>query len=409
MSEIREQVYVEAFEALRKKDYKGTLEIATGVGKTLISLRSAINLYKDKNWKGIKKLIFAAEQVDREKDLLDDIQKLKDLFKIDIKEYYSIEFICYQSLYKKQDEADLLIADEIHCSLSKEYSKLYFRNKFKHIIGLSATISDVDDTEILYDVYTKKSILNLFAPIIYSYTLTESVEKGTTRPLKIFTILHSLDNTHKVIESGNAKNRFLTTEKKQYDYLDSQFNKAIYTGKDFLIKAFSAKRGNLLYALPSKVNVVKQLLQEIEGQSLIFANNIDFLYKCTNNVITSTTKVTSSKKEQDLLNVELRAKFDNKEIKELGAFKKLEQGANLKDLDNVILASYYSVELKAIQRIGRLRMKDSTGVVFIIVTIGTKEVDWHKKMMSNLDFDNTPCYGVEDAIKKYKEWLKTQQ
>jgi hypothetical protein len=81
----------------------------------------------------------------------------------------------------------------------------------------------------------------------------------------------------------------------------------------------------------------------------------------------------------------------------------LKQGANLKDLDNTILMSYYSKELDMVQAIGRQRVSDSIGNIFIYVTAGTQEVKWYKKAMENINnYEEIHCTSTDDCIQKYK-------
>jgi hypothetical protein len=65
--------------------------------------------------------------------------------------------------------------------------------------------------------------------------------------------------------------------------------------------------------------------------------------------------------------------------------------------------SYYSKELDMIQAIGRQRVTDSIGNVFIYVTAGTQEVKWYKKAMENINnYEEIHCTSTDDCIQKYK-------
>lgn len=110
-----------------------------------------------------------------------------------------------------------------------------------------------------------------------------------------------------------------------------------------------------------------------------------------------------SNKNSDKENAKLRHDFDAGKIKTIASFKMLKQGANLKDLDNTILMSYYSKELDMIQAIGRQRVTDSVGNIFIYVTAGTQEVKWYKKAMENINnYEEIHCHSTDDCIQKYR-------
>ncbi len=154
-----------------------------------------------------------------------------------------------------------------------------------------------------------------------------------------------------------------------------------------------------MYTLFSKVESVNKLQTALEGKTLIFGNSIDTLLCVTKNVISS--------KNKDAENEKLRTDFDKGKIKTIGSFKMLKQGANLKSLDNTIIMSYYSKELDMIQAIGRQRVTDSVGNVFIYVTAGTQEVKWYKSAMENINnYEEIHCANTEDCIYKYKELIK---
>ena len=65
----------------------------------------------------------------------------------------------------------------------------------------------------------------------------------------------------------------------------------------------------------------------------------------------------------------------------------LEQGANLNNLKNVVLFSYYGKNKSFIQRIGRLRQDGTVGNVYIFLTRNTQEQVWFNNMTDGIDFE----------------------
>lgn len=101
----------------------------------------------------------------------------------------------------------------------------------------------------------------------------------------------------------------------------------------------------MLYELPSKIELCKEILTFIKGKTLIFGNSINSLKEITTNVVSSHN--TSDKNNLILKNFELE------KINTIASFKILEQGANLNHLNNIILHSYYGKEKSFIQRLGK--------------------------------------------------------
>lgn len=377
-----------------KAGRKGTINLSTGIGKTFCFIKATRLLPKGSS------ILFLAETSQREFDLEKDIKFFHDIYGYDLKSSHSLTFMCYQSSYKLTGtEWDLVCADEIHMSLTPQYIKFYENNKYKYILGLSATVDRSTKYEIDGEEISKGLWIDEHAPVIFKYNLNQAVQDGTTKKLRIFIINHALDSLNKTIKAGTKQASFMTTEKDNYDYWDNQFKKALFLPdgqvKTFKIRTTSAARAKVLYTLPSKVAAVQKLMAELHGKTLVFGNSIDTLELVTPHVI--------SNKKTDKQNAELRQWFDDGVIDSIGSFKMLKQGANLKDLDNTILMSYYSKELDMIQAIGRQRVSDSIGNIFIYVTAGTQEVKWYKKAMENINnYEEIHCTSTDDCIQKYK-------
>lgn len=401
-NELQNQIQQEAVKNWLKADKKGTLELITGLGKTFCSLHALYEMPRNN-----KLHLFLAEQIDRQTDLIKDIIKYNKLFNRDVLNDYNLQFQCYQTIYRWKDrEFGLIIADEVHDSLSPAYSQFYFNNKYDAIIGLSATINKkVEYIDKDGKMFTKGDLLDKIAPVCFKYTMNQGQTEGTSRKLNIYVINHKLDEINKTVKSGSIKKPFYQTEKESYSYWDKVFKRSLFLEeeesiKNLKIRVASNKRKDILYKLDSKVTVIKQLLDNINGQSIIFGNSLDSLLKITPNVVSSRNNISK--------NNLIRNSFDLGRIKVIGSFKKLEQGANLNQLDNVILHSYYGVEGKIIQRLGRNRMNgDKVGSVFVLVTKDTQEVKWWNSATENMtEFNIINCDNVDDCIQKYKENIK---
>jgi len=400
INNLQDKVQREAVQAWIDIGKIGCLNLSTGTGKSIAALHCLYTMPKfDVDG---KTHLFLAETVQREKDILDDIEKYNKIFGVNIQQDYFLKFSTYQSAYKYENkEYGLVIADEAHFSLTEQYSKFYYNNKYDALVALTATTER--DVEYIIDgkKITKGDLLDEIAPVCYTYTLAQSKEDGIGRILNIYVVKSELDSINKTIKAGSKTKPFFQTEKSAYDYWDREHKKSWFIEdkevKDFKIRITSTKRSALLYNLPSKINIVKQILDTIKGKTIIFSNSLDSLLKITPNTV-------SSRYSEDR-NKEIREAFDSDKISIIGSFKKLLQGANLKKLDNCILMSYFSSEGQVIQKLGRIRKyDDKVGNVFILLTNQTQEEIWFSKMIQDLtEFNFIYCNNIEDCIKLYKE------
>lgn len=319
--------------------------------------------------------------------------------------------MCYQSAYKyKLDEIfdnvnetnTIIILDEIHDSLTPVYHKFSELNLVGNNIprlGLSATIDLKTEYQTEDGIITKLDMLDSFCPIIFKHGLNDGLETKTSRELIFYVIRHRFNKT-KDIETGSKTVKFNTSEEAMYQYLDKQFKRSLFLPKsnksrDFMIRNAAARRARFLYTLPSKVEQCKLLLSKIFQRTIVFANDITTLELIVPVVISS-----NNSKEQ---NKDYLEKFNNKEFNVIGSFKMLQQGANLKDLDIVVLHSYYGKSKQLLQSVGRLRLNGKVGHVFTFVTETSQEQNWFNTMTENLNIRIIYCSDVSDAVTKYNK------
>jgi superfamily II DNA or RNA helicase len=155
-------------------------------------------------------------------------------------------------------------------------------------------------------------------------------------------------------------------------------------------------RAKLLYEIPSKIESCKDLLKILAGRTLIFGNSINSLNEITTNCISSKN---TSDKNDEILN-----RFQSGKIDVLASFKMLEQGANLKGLNNIILHSYYGREKSFIQRLGRGRLDVSKPINLIVfLTKETQEEIWFKNMIGDFNTELIWCDNINQFKQKYYE------
>jgi len=342
---------------------RGTLAIATGAGKSRIPIE-----YLKTIWRPDMKVLLSTPKTDlRDRNWKEEFSK------------WNAEHIwphivseCYQTIYKwKNTHWDLVIMDEAHLGISKQYGLFLENNSFDQIIGLSAT-PPVSET------------LDRFAPVIFTYTLDEAIEDEIVNPFNLTIVNHKL-GTEKTIKAGNKKNSFYQSEEKRYLYLSNQL-KAAYNkpkrGKYDPVMIAALHRANFLYSLPSKIEPAKKILSSLKGRTLVFTERTDILDKITPYGVHSN--------KSDEANEKILSSYMKGEIDTLGSVGKLKEGVNLPGLSNLLVVSYSSSDRDMIQKLGRVLRKDSeeVGDVYIFVTKNTQEEIWYSKMTEGLNLTN---------------------
>jgi superfamily II DNA or RNA helicase len=353
----------EAFTAWENSGRKGVVVLPTGTGKSFVGLEAAVAVKKSKE---NPRILFLAETNARWPTLSAEIIKYDRLHGNKLELLVPLmETVCYQSAYKYVGKHyDLVICDEIHSSISEKYKLFYENNTWDAIIGLTATPRL--DKELAEEFYSK-------IPIVHTSTVEEAIESGAILDYNLEIIEHKLDNRDKYIEAGSKLKKFKTTEESNYKFLNSSISKAYYTGKEGLVKLLIARRANFLYNLKSKRKIVKLLLLRNKGKKIIiFANSLEFLESVCDHVV----------RGSDPSTIKYIDDFNEGRIDVIGSFKMLEQGVNLTGANVAIIASYFSIQGKFTQRIGRVLRKDSDKPdIYVIKTVGTVEERWFDKML----------------------------
>lgn len=386
----RSEIQLNALTAWKKSNKKGTLEMATGTGKTIAALMCLSSMPKNDG----KVHLFLAETNQREVDLEADILLYNKLFNTDLRRDYKLVFKCYQGVYNLEGyDFGLVIGDEIHNGLTPEYVQFFINNKYDAIVCLSATVERSTKYELENgSIITKGDYLDHIAPVCFKYTMKNALEDEIGRPIDIFLVGLSLNNTDKTVKAGSKTKPFYQTEQGMYDYLDKNYKKSFFMNvkseeeRSIMIKSRYKWRSDFLNNLPSKYTAVKRVMDSMLGKSILFGTSIEAMLKITPNVVSS--------KNKPEVNEKIREDFNNDVISLIGSFKMLRQGANLKKIRNCVLMSYFGLETHIVQQVGRLR-KDGNikGRVIIFYFKNTIEEETMLKLISFLQYDK--CYHFE--------------
>lgn len=391
--EILNQRQNQAVDSWIESEGVGTLNMATGTGKTITAFKC---IYKvlDLGWidKGCT-IRFLAEVIARKFTLEEEIDKFEKITGKRIDEDFDIQFFCYAAVSENIGQS-LDIYDEIHDSLTEKYHKNIKNSEAKFKIGLSATIpkninvfrSKFEDDEEAYkraiyqsdydttkgnitDFITKGQLAEILCPTVFSYGIEDAIKDGVLSPFKTYVINHHLDKSKKVHKIWKSYD----TLGSEWQYYDSRDRKR----KDWRLhkgvkRSFSMQMTRFLYNLPSKAEVVKAMLKMMNGQkTAIFGIELKLLRQITENVCEAHNTE------------ELIKKFNSGEISVIASAQRLKQGVTLEGIENIIIVSYYSKPHHLEQIAGRLVrfVPDKVGKLFILRTRGTfEETRWFDEM-----------------------------
>lgn len=339
----REKIQSEATNIILKNNFKRIiLNIAPRVGKSKIIIDS------------IKQSTFDNIYISS------PLKVIKDNWKIECKKWGMIStphLICHASLKKLQlNKNDLLIIDEVH-TLSENNILTISNFKTDNIVGITGSLSK--NTKKLL-----KDGLNLEEK--YNYSIDQAIEDKIISDYEINIIKLKLDDVRK-IEVLRGKNKILTTEKENYEYLTNRFNyfKLLSFSNpsyNFVKMKIASERADFLYKSKTKLEKAKQIIDKI-NRCLIFTtriDNADFLcnnsyhYKSNNNFIND---------------------FYHQKINKLSVVNLADMGLTFPSLKKAVIHQLQSNDETAIQRVLRMCNLDKGKKAEIYITIYENTVD----------------------------------
>lgn len=331
INEKRREIQIEAVDCLQDADFNGFVISPTGLGKAwmLIECLKRINP-QGRIW------YLCDSTLNRDETFRLELEKWGGSKYID-----RIEFMCYQTACKLQNEdVEVVLADEVDFALTKKYSKALTKNKFRHMILVSATLSD-----------EKRELAEQIAPIVYEKHLQEIQDDGVLNKTDYYFVKFRL-NAHENAEYLNYNREF----------------QRLLSGKDkinkrdqFALRAIQGKRKRFLSSLDSARNIcrrlIKDLYEEDDNKLLIFCGlteQADSICKFSYH----------GKSELNFLEM-----FNEGTINVLSVVSKIDRGINLNNVNNIIFESPTQSTTKFLQRSGRGRRLavDKTLKVFFLI------------------------------------------
>lgn len=271
----------------------------------------------------------------------------------------------YTSLDKVTGHYEMIILDEEQFVTWNNVANLLNQTlTYDYIISMTGTKAKTLEKQEIYDA--------LDLPILYELDINSAVDMGLLSNYVIKVVEVPLSNT-RMVESGNQKKRFLTSEKKNYEYLDklaSSYN--LFSDKKFRI----INRMRAIYNSPSKEYVLKYLSQHLKGRKMYFCSSIEQADRICSHTYHSKTN------NKDLL------KFINGEIDEISMVNAGTVGFTYKAVDHLIINQVNSDNVgSTTQKICRALLKQHNydATIWIICLKGTRDEMWVESTLRNFD------------------------
>ena len=378
MIKTREIIQEEAFQALKKADYKGVVVLSTGTGKSKVAVRCMI----EGNFKNI---LITSPRTNLKQSWMEQLDKWYPEWGTN-DEAITIQNIqtAYKWVIEEIKSYDLIIVDEIHV-ISVEmikYLQLAYQLNIP-VIGLTAT--PFKENEF------KRDVLYTMFPIVYEYYGAE--KDLVVNKCRYIVYEYELTDEFKVL-AGTKDKKWLVGEKTQYEYLTKQYEEGkrlmAQEGADdyFTQSLLWMKSGNssqriagstffraiknrkdFLWSLESSASIARDLKYKIldmrGNKLLLFSELTKQANKLSGNLVHS--NITVKSKDTLEANKSTIESFNRGFIRDISSCNSLTLGLNLTGANWAIFESYSSSSVNSVQKSGRLHRLSINELANIII------------------------------------------
>ena len=360
---------------------KGSIEAATGFGKTRIGLMIIKALLK--KFPHYRILVVVPTTA-----LRAQWQKQIDEWGFS----FNAESYVVNSVIKHDWNCDLLVLDECHRFNSNDFSQIFNKVKYKYILGLTATFERLDG---------KHYIMNKYCPIVDRVTFLEAVANGWVADYREYIVLIDVDDieTYKnynkewiehfeffnydfdlvmnmVKPNTGWKNKLAFRDSLCRPDDDEDRRKELLRSVNFHCERFirlMQYRKAFINNHPKKIEIAKKIIEKRFDKKIItFSNNIKMAEQIQDGKNVYSGKVSKSKSRIMI------DEFNNQETGVINTIRKADEGLDIRGLSVAIILGTDSSETKARQRRGRTVRKENDKIaeVFYIIIRNTIEEKW---------------------------------
>ena len=349
----RDKRQIGIFQSWKENSKKGIVKAATGFGKTRIGLMAESES---------KSCLVVTPTNYLEKYWNDQISK---------GEAVTVHSILTRAEQGETFTPELLILDEVHSYTSPEFKKVFDIVKFDHILGLTATFRESEESN---------NFLLSHAPVIAEVTLEECLENGWVSELTTYNLgLELSERDRRYYRDLSAKFRkYYSTFSFKFDLAMSCLKNKRVRQKlaqelrwdEHLIKIHAInfsknmqERKKFLYNASSLLDVTKDIIEKFPDKKIItFSESTKFADRLYKEIPDSSvyhgnleTLIINGKKYGKVRRKRQAIyEFENDITKRLHTARALNVGYNVENADMAILTSFVSTVLDSLQRTGRI-------------------------------------------------------
>lgn len=332
---------------------KGIVDSAPGSGKTF----GAILLVKKRKYKNI---LIAVPTLPLKRQWEENLLAQKVTANTTVKTFHKL----YKPEHIPTEEYDLMIVDECHRSTSPKFRNLYKHQKYKHILGLSATPNRLSK-RFCGDVIIKVSF-----------------QEANIAPFKVIFVSLELTPRERMFYQKYSYN------------LGSLMNKVDPRLQDRkLIESIIYKRRGLVYRAENRIPKTVEIMNANKDKNILVISQrieqADSLSKLTGFPVFH-----SQNKNNQVLD-----DFKSGKIKSLISVGMLREGFDKRDIDILIITSTALTKSAHIQSLGRAIRLPNEALVYVLLARDTTD----EKVLS---FKNLYDYQIEGNFTgKYDETI----
>lgn len=350
------KIQKEIKDAWYNSNFKGTIILPTGSGKTGAALMSTED-FKNNS------ILVVVPSIPLQNQWKSILQKLN---------YINYNVIVVNTAIKNTYNVDILILDETHRYAADEFRKVFDIVKYNKIMCLTATLERGDQ---------KHYIVENHCPVIYKKSVKEALKLNLIPEFIVYNLK---------VEISNESERLYSILDKKFNNFFSFFNFDFDTAMNCLqyenhrllyarsinvdpqtirIKAINFRRAmserkDFIYYHPDKLKTTLELVDKFKDKKIIvFAERKAVLEELQKHIPNSEIYDTNKSKKK-LVNIMDR--YKNNEFTVLLTAKALDEGLDVPDIDIGIIHSGNSSKINGKQRVGRLLRKDGTKTPIII-------------------------------------------
>lgn len=361
----REQIQLEATQAIINNKFRGILEVAPRVGKSKIVIDALNTVSID-----LKVLIMAPRK------------EIFESWKIEferwgLRDNISVDFLWSNSLKKNTNTYNLIICDEVHAYNLNVLSLLTKEQaKGTRILSITGTLDG--NTQYVLETMLKQELL-------YSYTVAEAIEDQIVADYEIICVGCELDTVDAYVLAGNQEKSFLQTEAAAYKYWNDKYQIAKSRQQWSSLRFLMSKRLDVIYNSKTKLEATKKILK-LNKRVISFSGRQEIADQLGDESFHSKADKTALER------------FKDGKIDKLSVVSMVSMGVTIPDLKVAVFNQLKSEENLAIQQAMRVMNMEGgkKATIYIVYLKNTQDEVWMLSALQGFDQNKIKKIDLKD-------------